>query len=206
MSGPNWSRAGSGEGSGRHPVSLLCPAVVLVLVFGICWAPFHIDRLMWSFVSDWTDGMLLAFQYVHVVSGVFFYLSSAANPVLYSLMSSRFRDTFREALGLGARCHHRSLRSSSRSLSRVTTGSTLCDTGSVGCRAHPLPENCGPEGQQETDLGGASKKEEPEGHMQLWEPHLHSSAGPSSCLSPFVPCPHCGHVGDPCPHHVPEGI
>ena len=74
------------------------PAVVLVVVFGICWAPFHIDRLMWSCMSRWTEGLLLAFQYVHVISGVFFYLSSAANPVLYSLMSTRFRDAFREAL------------------------------------------------------------------------------------------------------------
>ncbi|KAM7104805.1 neuromedin-U receptor 1 [Molossus nigricans] len=182
---------------------------VLVLVFGICWAPFHIDRLMWSSVSEWTDGLLLAFQYVHVVSGVFFYLSSAANPVLYSLMSSRFRDTFREALGLGTCYHHRSLRNSSSSPSRVTTGSTLCDMGSLSCRAHPLAENCGPEGQQETDFGGTSKKlhlEEPEGHVQLWVPHLPSSAGTPSCLSPLVPCPHCGHLSDPCPHHVPEGI
>uniref|UniRef100_H0WDB6 G-protein coupled receptors family 1 profile domain-containing protein n=1 Tax=Cavia porcellus TaxID=10141 RepID=H0WDB6_CAVPO len=60
-----------------------------VIVFGICWAPFHIDRLMWSFVSQWTEGLLLPFQYVHAVPGIF-YLGLAANPVLYSLMSSCF--------------------------------------------------------------------------------------------------------------------
>ncbi|XP_010630087.2 neuromedin-U receptor 1 [Fukomys damarensis] len=104
-------------------------AVVLVVVFGICWAPFHADRLMWSFVSQWTEELVLAFQYVHIVSGAFFYLSSATNPVLYSLMSSRFRENFREALGLGPRGHHRAHRVS-YSLSRVTTGSILCDLGS----------------------------------------------------------------------------
>uniref|UniRef100_A0A8C9DQ59 Neuromedin U receptor 1 n=1 Tax=Prolemur simus TaxID=1328070 RepID=A0A8C9DQ59_PROSS len=133
---------------GRRQVTKML--FVLVVVFGICWAPFHADRLMWSFVSHWTDGLLLAFQYVHVVSGVFFYISSAANPVLYSLMSSRFRDTFQEALCLGTRCCHHRPRHSSHSLSRVTTGSTLCDLGSPGSRAHPLAENGGPEGQ-ETD-------------------------------------------------------
>ncbi|KFO30086.1 Neuromedin-U receptor 1 [Fukomys damarensis] len=102
---------------------------VLVVVFGICWAPFHADRLMWSFVSQWTEELVLAFQYVHIVSGAFFYLSSATNPVLYSLMSSRFRENFREALGLGPRGHHRAHRVS-YSLSRVTTGSILCDLGS----------------------------------------------------------------------------
>ncbi|XP_055473052.1 neuromedin-U receptor 1 [Psammomys obesus] len=126
----------------------------LVVVFGICWAPFHADRLMWSLVSHWTEGLLLAFQFVHVVSGVFFYLGSAANPVLYSLMSSRFRETFRQALGLGTQgrgrrhqpCH------GSHNLSRLTTGSTLCDLGSRNSRAGPLAENAEPARQQMTDL------------------------------------------------------
>lgn len=47
----------------------------------------------------WTEGLLLAFQYVHAISGVFFYLSSAANPVLYSLMSTRS-----DALSSGRPC------------------------------------------------------------------------------------------------------
>nr|XP_004396139.2 PREDICTED: neuromedin-U receptor 1 [Odobenus rosmarus divergens] len=116
---------------------------VLVVVFGICWAPFHVDRLMWSFVSQWTEGLELAFQYVHVISGVFFYLSSAINPVLYNIMSSRFRETFQETLCLGTQCrYHRPLRNS-HSLSRVTMGSTLCDLGPPGTRVHPLTENGG---------------------------------------------------------------
>ncbi|XP_036175500.1 neuromedin-U receptor 1 [Myotis myotis] len=144
---------------------------VLVLVFGICWAPFHIERLMWSFVSPSTEYLLVAYQYVHIISGVFFYLGSVANPVLYSLMSTRFQDTFREALCLGTRCRGHRRRHSSHSLSRVTTGSTLCDMGSLGSRAHPLAENYGPEGQQETDPSlhrGDSQQlhlEAPEGHL-----------------------------------------
>ncbi|XP_044097777.1 neuromedin-U receptor 1 isoform X1 [Neovison vison] len=116
---------------------------VLVMVFGICWAPFHVDRLMWSFVSQWTEGLLLAFQYVHVISGVFFYLSSAINPVLYNIMSSRFRETFQEALCLGTRYHYHRPRHNSYSLSRVTMGSTLCDLGSPGSRAQLPTENGG---------------------------------------------------------------
>uniref|UniRef100_A0A8C4ZJR7 Neuromedin U receptor 1a n=1 Tax=Gadus morhua TaxID=8049 RepID=A0A8C4ZJR7_GADMO len=65
---------------------------VLVVVFGICWAPFHTDRLMWSFISDWSEDQLETFQYVHLISGVLFYLSSAVNPILYNLMSTRFRE------------------------------------------------------------------------------------------------------------------
>lgn len=70
----------------------------MVAVFGICWAPFHIERLLWSSISQWTDLMHNIYQYVHIVSGVFFYLSSAVNPIIYSLLSTRFRECFRELM------------------------------------------------------------------------------------------------------------
>ncbi|XP_074495509.1 neuromedin-U receptor 2 [Sebastes fasciatus] len=69
---------------------------IVVAVFGVCWAPFHIERLLWSSISQWTDLMHTIFQYVHILSGVFFYLSSAVNPIIYSLLSTRFRECFRE--------------------------------------------------------------------------------------------------------------
>lgn len=71
---------------------------MVVAVFGICWAPFHIERLLWSSISHWTDLMHSVYQYVHVVSGFFFYLSSAVNPIIYSLLSTRFRESFREIM------------------------------------------------------------------------------------------------------------
>ncbi|XP_053894248.1 neuromedin-U receptor 2 [Malaclemys terrapin pileata] len=67
---------------------------VLVMVFAICWAPFHIDRLFFSFVVDWTEPLANVFNLIHVVSGVFFYLSSAVNPIIYNLLSRRFRTAF----------------------------------------------------------------------------------------------------------------
>ncbi|XP_040896649.1 neuromedin-U receptor 1 [Toxotes jaculatrix] len=98
---------------------------VLVVVFGICWAPFHTDRLMWSFISDWTDNHLEIFEYVHIISGVFFYLSSAVNPILYNLMSTRFREMFKEVMC--HRPHHITPRKHSLSVTRVTLRSILSD-------------------------------------------------------------------------------
>lgn len=102
------------------------PTVVLVVVFGICWAPFHTDRLVWSFISTWTSHMLHMFQYVHIISGVFFYLSSAANPILYNLMSTRFREMFKEVM-----CHPGHSppwsRKYSPSVTHATTRSTECE-------------------------------------------------------------------------------
>ncbi|KAE8294076.1 Neuromedin-U receptor 1 [Larimichthys crocea] len=98
---------------------------VLVVVFAICWAPFHTDRLMWSFINDWTDNHQEIFQYVHIISGVFLYLSSAVNPILYNLMSTRFREMFKEVMC--HRPHHTAPRKHSLSVTRVTLRSTLSD-------------------------------------------------------------------------------
>ncbi|KAM9350127.1 neuromedin-U receptor 1-like [Symphorus nematophorus] len=70
---------------------MLC---VLVVVFGLCWAPFHMDRLMWSYVDTSSDQHLMVYEAVHIISGVCFYLSSAINPILYNLMSTKFREMF----------------------------------------------------------------------------------------------------------------
>ncbi|KAL4630773.1 neuromedin-U receptor 1-like [Arapaima gigas] len=99
--------------------------LVLVVVFGICWAPFHTDRLMWSFIDDWTSEHLEIFQYVHIISGVFFYLSSAVNPILYNLMSTRFREMFKEVMC--RRSRHPVKRKYSLSVTRVTLRSTICE-------------------------------------------------------------------------------
>uniref|UniRef100_A0A673AJT7 Neuromedin U receptor 1 n=1 Tax=Sphaeramia orbicularis TaxID=375764 RepID=A0A673AJT7_9TELE len=70
---------------------MLC---VLVVVFGFCWAPFHVDRLMWSYMDQSSDLHHRIYEPVHLISGVCFYLSSAINPILYNLMSTRFREMF----------------------------------------------------------------------------------------------------------------
>ncbi|XP_076003209.1 neuromedin-U receptor 1 [Genypterus blacodes] len=71
---------------------------ILVAVFGVCWAPFHIERLLWSSIRQWTNLMHSIYECVHIVSGVFFYLSSAVNPIIYSLLSTRFRECFRDLM------------------------------------------------------------------------------------------------------------
>ncbi len=106
-------------------LSLAVFPVVLVVVFVICWAPFHTDRLMWSFISEWTDDHQKNFEYVHIISGVFFYLNSAVNPILYNLMSTRFREMFKEVMC--HRPHHITPRKHSLSVTRVTLRSTLSD-------------------------------------------------------------------------------
>ncbi|XP_020504616.2 neuromedin-U receptor 1 isoform X1 [Labrus bergylta] len=96
---------------------MLC---VLVVVFGFCWAPFHLDRLMWSYMDTSDEKHIHIFGPIHIVSGVFFYLSSAINPILYNLMSTRFREMFSHITCCSKRWQ-------TRSSLKMTQRSTLSD-------------------------------------------------------------------------------
>lgn len=81
---------------------------------------------MWSFISDWTASHHEIFQYVHIISGVLFYISSAVNPILYNLMSTRFREMFKEVMC--HRAHDSTPWKHSLSVTRATLRSTLSVT------------------------------------------------------------------------------
>ena len=67
----------------------------VVLAFFICWAPFHTQRLLyvtwkdWQFPSD--DVFHLINEKLFYISGCFYYLSSTVNPILYNVMSAKYR-------------------------------------------------------------------------------------------------------------------
>lgn len=63
--------------------------MVIVLVFILCWLPFHVSRTLFS-VSDSSDLYDIS-QYFNLVSLVLFYVSAAVNPLLYNIMSARYR-------------------------------------------------------------------------------------------------------------------
>uniref|UniRef100_A0A672GS96 Growth hormone secretagogue receptor type 1 n=1 Tax=Salarias fasciatus TaxID=181472 RepID=A0A672GS96_SALFA len=69
---------------GRTLVYQLCHVHkrVIVLAFVLCWLPFHVGRTIFSFSMG---------SYFNLVSSVLFYLSAAVNPLLYNLMSARYR-------------------------------------------------------------------------------------------------------------------
>ncbi|KAM4716406.1 growth hormone secretagogue receptor type 1-like [Anableps anableps] len=67
---------------------------VIVLAFVLCWLPFHVGRTILSVSlgsgAERQDTYYLS-QYFNLVSSVLFYLSAAVNPLLYNLMSARYR-------------------------------------------------------------------------------------------------------------------
>uniref|UniRef100_A0A669DEG8 Growth hormone secretagogue receptor type 1 n=1 Tax=Oreochromis niloticus TaxID=8128 RepID=A0A669DEG8_ORENI len=88
--------------SHRNTVKMLG---VIVLAFVLCWLPFHVGRTIFSLSLVFSDTysppdthlyfLYYLSQYFNLVSSVLFYLSAAVNPLLYNLMSARYRHAMR---------------------------------------------------------------------------------------------------------------
>ncbi|EFX75355.1 hypothetical protein DAPPUDRAFT_323416 [Daphnia pulex] len=73
----------------------------MVVFFFICFLPFKIFTLWFILTSDEDIQMMGPETYYHVLNfcRVMFYLNSAINPILYNVMSSKFRTAFLKVLG-----------------------------------------------------------------------------------------------------------
>uniref|UniRef100_A0A034VP96 Neuromedin-U receptor 2 n=1 Tax=Bactrocera dorsalis TaxID=27457 RepID=A0A034VP96_BACDO len=96
--------------------------VAVVICFLLCWAPFHAQRLIavygpnvWGGGNESADGVagggehddaaaadknhhVVIYTVMTYVSGVLYYLSTCINPLLYNLMSNKFRQAFKSIL------------------------------------------------------------------------------------------------------------
>ncbi|XP_053327913.1 G-protein coupled receptor 39 [Spea bombifrons] len=107
------SGRGSGEAhmsrSGSSPEAKVArkqSIVFLGLIVGslaLCWMPNQILRIMAASIPkhNWTVSYFRTYITLLPIADTFFYLSSVANPILYSLSSKQFREAFVQVL----RCH-----------------------------------------------------------------------------------------------------
>lgn len=73
-------------------------SVAVVVAFFICWAPFHAQRLVAIYGNSLQAAppyQLKVYEIVTYVSGVLYYVSTTVNPVLYHIMSNKFREAFK---------------------------------------------------------------------------------------------------------------
>lgn len=68
---------------------VFCFAVVVVLAFIVCWLPFHVGRIIYINTKD--SQMMYFSQYFNIVALQLFYLSASINPILYNLISKKYR-------------------------------------------------------------------------------------------------------------------
>lgn len=79
---------------------LIVLSAVVVFAFILCWLPFHVGRYLFS--KSFEPGSLeiaQISQYCNLVSFVLFYLSAAINPILYNIMSKKYRVAVFKLLG-----------------------------------------------------------------------------------------------------------
>eukprot|EP00095_Tigriopus_kingsejongensis_P005591 maker-scaffold12_size759060-snap-gene-6.20 protein:Tk05591 transcript:maker-scaffold12_size759060-snap-gene-6.20-mRNA-1 annotation:"neuropeptides capa receptor" len=77
----------------------------VVFAFFLCWAPFHAQRLSYVYFKESLIFRTIN-EYLYYVSGFLYYLSATVNPILYNLMSLKYRHAFRQTLcgkGVGSR-------------------------------------------------------------------------------------------------------
>ncbi|CAH2010778.1 unnamed protein product [Acanthoscelides obtectus] len=89
----------------RHVVKML---VAVVVAFFICWAPFHAQRLL-AIYGEHISLSITTFEVLTYISGVLYYLSTTVNPLLYHIMSHKykaaFKATYKHFCG-SSRSHH----------------------------------------------------------------------------------------------------
>ncbi|XP_049279754.1 pyrokinin-1 receptor isoform X1 [Anopheles funestus] len=95
------SRQSSANSQGTRRVLKMLVAVVVA--FFLCWAPFHAQRLVYIYGVDKdhqpSDPLILKlFVVTTYISGILYYLSTCINPLLYNIMSNKFRQAFKETL------------------------------------------------------------------------------------------------------------
>lgn len=69
----------------------------VVITFFVCWFPFHIQRLWYLYAKDLTL-YLSVNEWLFSGAGVAYYVSCTINPIVYNVMSRRYREAFKEIL------------------------------------------------------------------------------------------------------------
>ncbi|XP_047351516.1 uncharacterized protein LOC124949830 [Vespa velutina] len=94
--------------------------IAVVIMFFVCWAPFHAQRLLYVYRTSYFDDIN---EWLHPLSGCLYYFSTTVNPILYNVMSAKYRTAFKETLW----CSSVNLSTSSDGNNSVTVYD--CETG-----------------------------------------------------------------------------
>ncbi|NXE52889.1 GHSR protein, partial [Casuarius casuarius] len=101
----------------RYHAQTVKMLAVVVLAFVLCWLPFHIGRILFAqteiILYDLT-------QYFNLISMLLFYLGASINPILYNIMSQKYRRAMSKILHHKQTWHCRRLTRSEKVSSEST--------------------------------------------------------------------------------------
>ncbi|XP_048860302.1 neurotensin receptor type 1-like [Brienomyrus brachyistius] len=113
----------------RHGVMVLR---AVVIAFVVCWLPYHTRRLMFCYVTEWTDSLYDFYHYFYMVTNVLFYVSSVINPILYNLVSANYRQIFFSMVNYFCLpCHQKKQRQVLTRYSNSTSSNHTCSTNVI---------------------------------------------------------------------------
>uniref|UniRef100_A0A8D0BYR5 Growth hormone secretagogue receptor type 1 n=1 Tax=Salvator merianae TaxID=96440 RepID=A0A8D0BYR5_SALMN len=73
----------------RHNQQTIKMLAVVVLAFVLCWLPLHIGRILFA---QGSMSLYEISQYFNLISMLLFYLGASVNPILYNVMSQKYRN------------------------------------------------------------------------------------------------------------------
>lgn len=69
----------------------------VVIMFFLCWGPFHAQRLLYIYAQD-SDYYPDLNEWLYILGGCLYYFSTTVNPILYNLMSIKYRQAFKQTI------------------------------------------------------------------------------------------------------------
>ncbi|CAI4229243.1 unnamed protein product [Auanema sp. JU1783] len=92
----------SNERRSRSTRNVIKMLVSVVVTFFLCWLPFHLQRLLSIFMNFHQGNVSPAVQFIFTlvfyISGYCYYSNSACNPILYNILSEKYRSAFCETI------------------------------------------------------------------------------------------------------------
>ncbi|XP_059483366.1 neuropeptides capa receptor-like isoform X2 [Neocloeon triangulifer] len=88
---------GESHRTNKSRKSILRMLAAVVISFFVCWAPFHLQRLLFVYLRE-IEGYNEYNEWIYHITGCFYYFSSTVNPILYNLMSAKYRIAFKATL------------------------------------------------------------------------------------------------------------
>lgn len=79
-------------------------AGAVVVTFFLCWAPFHVQRLLWVYAEQRTFARIN--EWLYPLAGSLYYFSTTINPILYNVMSAKYRRAFKQTLRCSTPVNH----------------------------------------------------------------------------------------------------
>ncbi|OCT67666.1 growth hormone secretagogue receptor type 1 [Xenopus laevis] len=83
---------------GKYHKATIKMLAVVVVSFMLCWLPFHTGRILFALAGVGEHVFFEVTQYFNLLSMVLFYLSASINPMLYNIMSKKYRSAMRRMM------------------------------------------------------------------------------------------------------------